>query len=57
MEDEFDYLDTELRRGHISRIENGESHPEAGIIYTDTLRHLERSSDQADNIGISTLRS
>ena len=57
MEDEFDHLYDEMRQGHIERIENGECHPEAEIIYTETLRHLERISDHADNIGISTLRS
>jgi len=57
MEDEFDHLYDEMRQGHIKRIENGECHPEAEIIFTETLRHLERISDHADNLGISTLRS
>jgi phosphate:Na+ symporter len=57
MEDEFDHLYNEMRQGHIKRIENGECHPEAEIIFTETLRHLERISDHADNLGISTLRS
>jgi len=57
MEDEFDHLYDEMRQGHIKRIENGECHPEAEIIFTESLRHLERISDHADNLGISTLRS
>ncbi len=57
MEDEFDHLYNEMRQGHIKRIENGECHPEAEIIFTESLRHLERISDHADNLGISTLRS
>ncbi|MBW1825373.1 MAG: Na/Pi cotransporter family protein [Deltaproteobacteria bacterium] len=57
MEDEFDHLYDEMRQGHINRIENGECHPQAEIIFTESLRHLERISDHADNLGISTLRS
>ena len=57
MEDEFDHLYIEMRQGHIMRIENGVCQPEADIIFTETLRHLERISDHADNLGISTLRS
>ncbi len=57
MEDEFDHLYNEMRQGHIKRIENEKCHPEAEIIFTETLRHLERISDHADNLGISTLRS
>ena len=57
MEDEFDHLYTEMRQGHIERIENGVCQAEADIIFTETLRHLERISDHADNLGISTLRS
>lgn len=57
MEDDFDHLYTEMRRGHIKRIETGVCNPEAEIIYTETLRHLERISDHADNLGISTLRT
>jgi phosphate:Na+ symporter len=57
MEDEFDNLYIEMRQGHIERIETGVCHPEADIIFTEALRHLERISDHADNLGISTLRS
>jgi len=57
MEDEFDHLYIDARQGHIDRIETGVCHPEADIIFTETLRHLERISDHADNLGISTMRS
>ncbi|MHA2253599.1 MAG: Na/Pi cotransporter family protein [Candidatus Kariarchaeaceae archaeon] len=56
-EDEFDHLYIEMRQGHIMRIETGVCQPEADIIFTETIRHLERISDHADNLGISTMRS
>jgi phosphate:Na+ symporter len=56
MEDEFDHLYIEARQGHIERLEAGICHPEADVIFTETLRNLERISDHADNLGISTLR-
>ena len=57
MEDEFDHLYIEARQGHIERLEAGVCHPEADVIFTETLRNLERISDHADNLGISTLRN
>jgi phosphate:Na+ symporter len=57
MEDEFDHLYIEARQGHIKRLETGICHPEADIIFTETIRNLERISDHADNLGISTMRS
>ena len=56
MEDEFDHLYDKMRQGHIERIESGICSSEADIIFTESLRHLERISDHADNLGISTLR-
>jgi len=56
MEDEFDHLYIEARQGHIERLEAGICHPEADVIFTETLRNLERISDHADNIGISAMR-
>jgi phosphate:Na+ symporter len=56
MEDEFDHLYLEARQGHIERLEAGICHPEADVIFTETLRNLERISDHADNIGISAMR-
>ena len=57
MEDEFDHLYIEARQGHIERLEAGICHPEADVIFTETLRNLERISDHADNLGISTMRA
>lgn len=57
MEDEFDHLYIEARQGHIERLETGICDPEADIIFTETLRYLERISDHADNLGISTVRN
>lgn len=57
MEDEFDHLYIEVRQNHLLRIESGACHSDADIIFTETIRHLERISDHADNLGISTMRS
>ena len=57
MEDEFDHLYIEARQAHIERREAGICHPEADVIFTETLRNLERISDHADNLGISTMRA
>jgi phosphate:Na+ symporter len=57
MEDEFDHLYLKARQGHIERLEEGICQPEADVLFTETLRNLERISDHADNIGISTFRS
>jgi phosphate:Na+ symporter len=57
MEDEFDHLYTDACQAHIERLETGVCHPEADVIFTETLRNLERISDHADNLGISTMRT
>jgi len=57
LEDEFDQLYLEARQGHVERLKLGVCIPEADIIFTETLRNLERISDHADNLGISTLRN
>jgi len=57
MEDEFDHLYIEARQGHIERLKTGICHPEADVIFTETLRNLERISDHADNLGVSTVRA
>jgi Na+/phosphate symporter len=45
------------RQMHIQRLEAGLCHPEADVIFTETLRLLERISDHADNVGVSVSRS
>ncbi len=57
LESEFDRLYWSTRQGHIDRLEAGVCHPEADLIFTETLRNLERISDHADNLGVSVRRS
>lgn len=56
-ESEFDLLYWKAREMHIRRIKAGLCLPEADVIFTETLRLLERISDHADNLGISVSRS
>jgi phosphate:Na+ symporter len=56
-EREFDRLYWQTRQRHINRLAAGLCHPEADVIFTDTLRNLERVSDHADNLGVSVARS
>jgi len=57
VESEFDSEYLRARQRHIRRLEAGTCQPEADIMFTETLRLLERISDHADNIGISVLRN
>ena len=57
MESEFDRLYWQTRQSHIRRLEEGVCQPEADVIFTETLRNLERISDHADNLGVSVARS
>jgi phosphate:Na+ symporter len=57
LESEFDRLYWHTRQAHIHRIEDGVCQPEADVIFTETLRILERISDHADNLGVSVMRS
>lgn len=57
MEDDLDQYYLEARQGHINRLEAGICHPEADVIFTETLRNLERIGDHADNLGVSTMRA
>jgi len=45
-----------VRQGHINRVSLGLCHPEADVLFVETVRNLERISDHADNIAISVLR-
>ncbi len=56
-ESEFDTLYWKTRQMHIERLEAGVCHPEADVIFTETLRLLERISDHADNLGVSVSRN
>ncbi len=55
IESEFDRMYLIARQNHIHRLETGSCNPKAEVIYTETLRLLERISDHADNIGESVL--
>jgi len=57
MESEFDRLYWQTRQRHIERLEGGLCNPEANVIFTETLRVLERISDHADNLGVSVMRA
>jgi phosphate:Na+ symporter len=57
MEVEFDGLYHAARQRHIDRLEAGICHSEVDVIFTETLRNLERISDHADNLGISIMRA
>jgi phosphate:Na+ symporter len=56
-ENDFDRLYWRFRQNHIERLEAGMCHPRADVIFTETMRALERISDHADNIGVSIDRS
>lgn len=56
-EAEFDRLYWQSRQDHIDRLSAGLCQPEADVIFTETLRSLERISDHADNFGVSVERS
>ncbi len=56
-ESEFDRSYWRTRQSHIHRLENGECRGEADVIFTETLRILERISDHADNVAVSVARS
>jgi phosphate:Na+ symporter len=55
MEEEFDHLYTEARQTHINRLTAGVCQPEADVLFVESLRNLERISDHADNLGVSTI--
>jgi phosphate:Na+ symporter len=57
LESEFDRMYWRTRQSHIRRIEDGACQPEADVIFTETLRLLERISDHADNLAVSVARS
>jgi phosphate:Na+ symporter len=57
MENEFliDKMERQLRKQHIFQMTNGESNPQAGIIYIDIISNLERIADHAVNIANTVL--
>lgn len=57
LESEFDKLYWQTRQRHIERLEEGVCNLEANVIFTETLRDLERINDYADNLGVSVMRA
>jgi phosphate:Na+ symporter len=57
VESEFDNMYLKARQKHIRRLETGVCNAQADIIFTESLRLLERISDHADNIGVSVMRN
>jgi phosphate:Na+ symporter len=57
LESEFDKLYWQTRQRHIERLEEGVCNSEANVMFTETLRVLERISDHADNLGVSVMRA
>lgn len=56
-ESDFDQMYWSMRQMHIDRLESGVCNPQANVIFTETLRLLERISDHADNLGVSVSRN
>ncbi len=57
MEDEVDVLEKQLKKAHIKRMKVGLCAPAADILFTESLRNLERISDHADNIAYDILET
>lgn len=57
VESEFDSMYLKARQDHVVRLEDGLCNAKADIIFTESLRLLERISDHADNIGVSVIRN
>lgn len=49
-EDEIDKLSADLKEKHIRRLESGACSVEAGIIFLETINHLERIADHLHNV-------
>jgi phosphate:Na+ symporter len=50
IEREIDVLEKEFEENHYKRLREGVCTPDAGPIFVDMLRNLERISDHAHNI-------
>jgi len=55
MEDEINQLESKFREEHINRLKKGICLPEADVIFTESMRNLERIGDHSDNIAHSIL--
>ena len=55
MEDDINDLEKKYRKNHIGRLSKNICRPEADVIFTESLRNLERIGDHSDNIAHSVL--
>ncbi len=55
LEDQIDAFEKKYKRNHIKRLKEGKCDIRADVIFTDTLRNLERIGDHADNIANSVI--
>jgi len=55
LEDQIDSLEKRFKRNHIRRLKAGICDVRTDVIFTDTLRNLERIGDHADNIADSVI--
>ncbi len=55
LEDEINDLEKKYRKNHIDRLKSNICRPEADVIFTESLRNLERIGDHSDNIAHSVL--
>ncbi len=55
IEDEVDRMETELRKNHIARLNQGGCTPQGGVIFIDILSNLERMCDHAHNLSFIAL--
>ncbi|MCL2704203.1 MAG: Na/Pi cotransporter family protein [Defluviitaleaceae bacterium] len=55
IEDEVDNLSVKFVDNHIERLKAGNCDPKSGVIFTEMIIDLERSSDHAKNIAFSVL--
>jgi phosphate:Na+ symporter len=56
LEDEMDRINLSARQNHLVRIQTQACNSEAGVIFIESLRNLERIGDHADNLAVSVLR-
>lgn len=55
LEVKADFLQKKLEKNHLERLKKGMCKPEAGPIYLDIIRNLERISDHAHNIACAIM--
>ncbi len=55
LEEEIDYLQTELKRRHVERLRSGKCTIEMGFILSDVLTSYERIADHCSNVAVCLL--